>query len=135
MCYPLNGQDLSGETTPLEAGLTIFVDLQKPDFIGRESLLLQRTEGVKRRLVPFKMIGQSPPPRPHYGVFHNGQQISETTSGTLSPTLKAGIGMAYVPTELARIGQPLEIDIRGRRCPAIIEKKPLVRAKAAPAQP
>jgi aminomethyltransferase len=88
MCYPLNGQDLSSETTPLEAGLTIFVDLQKPDFIGRESLLLQRTEGVKRRLVPFKMTGQSPPPRPHYAVFHSGQQISETTSGTLSPNIK-----------------------------------------------
>ena len=71
------------------------------------------------------MTGASPPPRSHYGVLKDGEQIAETTSGSLSPTLKIGIGMAYVPTELARIGEPIEIDIRGRRFPATIEKKPL----------
>jgi aminomethyltransferase len=128
MCYPLNGSDLTPETTPIEAGLSIFVDLQKPAFIGRDVLVRQRSEGVKRRLVPFKMTGTCPPPRSHYGVFKNGAQISETTSGTLSPTLRVGIGMAYIPTELARIGEEIEIDIRGRRFPAVIEKKPLHRA-------
>jgi aminomethyltransferase len=127
MCYPLNGSDLSVETTPLEAGLSIFVDLQKPDFIGREPLVLQREQGVKRRLVPFKMKDKSPPPRAHYPVYKNGVQIAETSSGSLSPILNIGIGMAYVPTEFARIGEEIEIDIRGRRFPATIEKKPLVR--------
>ncbi|HEX8296124.1 MAG TPA: glycine cleavage system aminomethyltransferase GcvT [Chthoniobacteraceae bacterium] len=131
MCYPLNGSDLSSATTPLEAGLGIFVDLQKPAFIGREPLLRQRTEGVQRRLVPFKMTGASPPPRSHYGVFRNSTKISETTSGTLSPTLKTGIGMTYVPTEFARIGEQIEIEIRGRLFPALIEKKPLHRASSA----
>ncbi len=131
MCYPLNGNDLAADTTPIEAGLGIFVDLNKPAFIGRETLARQRAEGVKRRLVPFKMTGACPPPRSHYGVFKNGTQISETTSGTLSPTLKAGIGMAYIPTEFARIGEEIEIDIRGRRFPAVIEKKPLHRAGTA----
>lgn len=131
MCYPLNGNDLSTDTTPIEAGLGIFVDLQKPTFVGRETLAQQRSAGVKRRLVPFKMIGPCPPPRSHYGVFKNGAQISETTSGTLSPTLKVGIGMAYIPTEFARIGEQIEIDIRGRRFPAVIEKKPLHRAGTA----
>lgn len=130
MCYPLNGSDLSPETTPLEAGLSIFVDLAKPDFVGREALARQKAEGVKRRLVPFKMIGASPPPRSHYGVFKNGIKITETTSGSLSPTLKAGIGMAYVPTEHARIHEPIEIEIRGRLYPAAIEKKPLRRAES-----
>ena len=125
MCYPLNGSDLSPDTTPLEAGLSIFVDLQKPDFIGRDALLAQKQAGIARRLVPFRMKGASPPPRPHYGVFKNGKKITETTSGSLSPTLKVGIGMAYVPTEFARIGEEIEIDIRGRKFPATVQKKPL----------
>ena len=128
MCYPLNGSDLSPQTTPLEAGLSIFVDLNKPDFVGRETLLQQKKEGVKRRLVPFKMQGACPPPRSHYGVFKAGARIAETTSGGLSPTLKAGIGMAYIPTEFARINEEIEIEIRGKRFPALIEKKPLHRA-------
>lgn len=127
MCYPLNGNDLSPETTPIEAGLGIFVDLQKPAFTGRDALAKQRAEGVQRRLVPFKMTGACPPPRPHYSVFKNGEKITETTSGTLSPTLKAGIGMAYIPTAFARIGEQIEIEIRGQRHPALIEKKPLHR--------
>ncbi len=128
MCYPLNGSDLAPDTTPIEAGLSIFVDLQKPGFIGREALLRQKQEGVKRRLVPFKMVGASPPPRAHYAIYKGDQKIAETTSGSLSPTLKAGIGMAYIPTEFARINEQIEIEIRGKRFPAVIEKKPLHRA-------
>ena len=127
MCYPLNGSDLSPDTTPLEAGLSIFVDLQKPAFIGRDTSVAakKRRRRVKRRLVPFKMQGATPPPRAHYPVYRDGQKIAETTSGSLSPTLKIGIGMAYVPVAHARIGEDLEIEIRGRRFPAKIEKKPL----------
>jgi aminomethyltransferase len=127
MCYPLNGSDLSADRTPLEAGLSIFVDLRKPDFIGREALVEQRTNGIRQRLVPFKMVGKTPPPRAHYPVFKGDAQIAETTSGTLSPTLGMGIGMAYIPTEFARINEGIEIDIRGRRFAAVIEKKPLVQ--------
>jgi aminomethyltransferase len=64
--------------------MSIFVDLQKPAFVGREALLAQRDAGVQRRLVPFKMAGNSPPPRAHYPVFKDGEQITWTTSGTLS---------------------------------------------------
>jgi len=127
MCYPLNGSDLGADTTPIEAGLGMFVDLQKPDFIGRRKLAEQKERGVKRRLVPFKMTGASPPPRSHYPVFKGGAKIAETTSGSLSPTLKAGIGMAYILTEFALINEQIEIEIRGRRFPATIEKKPLHR--------
>ena len=73
MCYPLNGSDLSPEHNPLEAGLGFFVDLTKPNFIGREKLLREKEAGSSRRLVPFKMKGKSPPPRPHYRVFRNGR--------------------------------------------------------------
>ncbi len=127
MCYPLNGSDLSASHTPIEAGMSFFVDLEKPDFIGRSKLAEQRAQGVSKRLVPFKMKGKTPPPRSHYKIFKNGEAIAETTSGTLSPTLGIGIGMAYIPSEFARINEEIEIDIRGRRFPATIEKKPLHR--------
>ncbi len=125
MCYPLNGSDLSPAHTPIEAGMSFFVDMEKPAFIGRSKLAQQRQGGVQHRLVPFKMKGKTPPPRPHYRVFKNGEPIAETTSGTVSPSLGIGIGMAYVPAEFARINEEIEIEIRGRRFPATIQKKPL----------
>ena len=69
VCYPLNGADLSPTRTPLEAGLGFFVDLEKPEFVGRSSLLAQKEAGLKQRLVALKADGKSPPPRAHYGVF------------------------------------------------------------------
>ncbi len=127
MCYPLNGADLSPARTPIEAGLSIFIDMHKPAFVGREALVRQKQDGIAHRLVPFKMAGNTPPPRPHYAIFRDGAQVAEACSGTLSPSLNCGIGMAYVPAEIARIGEPLEIDIRGRRFAACVEKKPLYR--------
>jgi len=125
MCYPLNGSDLSPDHTPLEAGLSIFVDMEKQEFIGRDALVKQKAEGVKRRLVPFKMKDKSPPPRAHYPIHKNGSKISEITSGSQSPSLNIGIGMAYIPTEYARINEEIEVDIRGKLFRATIEKKPL----------
>lgn len=127
MCYPLNGSDLSPQHNPLEAGLGFFVDLAKPGFIGRAKLLQERERGLSRRLVPFKMKGQSPPPRPHYRVFRNGAADGELTSGTLSPSLNYGIGMAYLTTPVPKPGEEIEIEIRGQRFPAVIEKKPLYK--------
>jgi aminomethyltransferase len=130
MCYPLNGSDLSPERSPLEAGLSIFVDLNKPDFIGRDVLAEQKAKGVSTRLVPLKVVGASPPLRAHYPVFKGDTQVGELCSGTLSPSLKAGIGLAFLPTAIARIGEELEIDVRGRRLPARVEKKPFYQPAA-----
>ncbi len=127
MCYPLNGSDLSSNRNPLEAGLGFFVDLQKPHFTGRETLVETKTNGARERLVAFKMSGKGPPPRPHYSVFNNGARVGEITSGTLSPSLNIGIGMAYVSAASAKVGTPLEVEIRGQRFPATIEKKPLFK--------
>jgi aminomethyltransferase len=124
MCYPLNGSDLSPDRTPLEAGLSIFVDLNKPEFIGRDVLAEQKAKGVSSRLVPLKIVGTSPPLRAHYPVFKGDLQVGELCSGTLSPSLKAGIGLAFLPAGYARIGEEFEIDVRGRRLPARVEKKP-----------
>lgn len=131
MCYPLNGNDLSPEHTPIEAGLGFFVALEKPAFIGRGPLAAQKADGPARKLAAFKMVGATPPPRAHYAVWKDGMQVGETCSGGLSPSLKCGIGLAYVPAEVAKPGTGLEIDIRGRRFPAVVEKKPLWRGSAA----
>ena len=127
MCYPLNGSDLSPERNPIEAGLGFFVDLTKPNFIGREVLLKTKEDGPREKLVPFKMKEKGPPPRPHYGVLQNGERIGEVTSGTLSPSLNWGVGMAYVSAPHARIGKQIDIEIRGQKFPATIEKKPLYK--------
>ncbi len=127
MCYPLNGSDLSPERNPIEAGLGFFVDLTKPNFIGRDVLLETKEKGPRERLVPFRMKEKGPPPRPHYAVFENGEHIGEVTSGTLSPTLNWGVGMAYVSTARAKIGAQIDIEIRGQKFPATIEKKPLYK--------
>jgi aminomethyltransferase len=127
MCYPLNGNDLTPEHTPLEAGLGFFVDLAKPNFTGREVLLKQKEDGLKRRLAPFKMKAKGPPPRPHYAVYRGDERLGEVNSGTLSPSLGEGIGMAYLPAEHAKVGTELEVEIRGQKFPAVIEKKPLYK--------
>jgi aminomethyltransferase len=127
MCYPLNGSDLSPERNPIEAGLGFFVDLTKPNFIGRDVLVETKEKGPHEKLVPFRMKEKGPPPRPHYAVFENGDRVGEVTSGTLSPSLNWGIGMAYVSTGHAKIGSQIDIEIRGQKFPATIEKKPLYK--------
>ncbi len=126
---PLNGSDLNAETTPLEAGLRFFVKLEKPeDFPGKAVLRSQHENGVPRRLVCIQLNGKTPPPRAHYGIFVDGKQVSELTSGGLSPSLSVGIGLAYLPPEMAEIGTSLEVDIRGRRYEAQVVKRPFYRS-------
>jgi glycine cleavage system T protein (aminomethyltransferase) len=127
MCYPLNGSDLSPKRNPIEAGLEFFVDLAKTNFIGRNVLLKAKVNGTREKLVPFQMKEKVPPPRPHYAVFQNGERIGEVTSGTLSPSLNRGIGMAYVSAKHVKIGAQIDIEIRGQKFPATIEKKPLYK--------
>jgi aminomethyltransferase len=127
MCYPLNGSDLSPERNPIEAGLGVFVDFTKPNFIGRDVLLKTKENGSREKLVPFKMNDKGPPPRPYYSVFENGERIGEVTSGTLSPSLNWGVGMAYITALHAKIGARVDIEIRGQKFPATIEKKPLYK--------
>jgi len=127
MCYPLNGSDLSPERNPIEAGLGVFVDLAKPNFIGRDFLLRTKENGPREKLVSFRMEEKGPPPRPHYAVFGHGERIGEVTSGTLSPSLNWGIGLAYIDAPRAKVGAKIGIEIRGQKFPAVIEKKPLYK--------
>ena len=127
VCFPLNGQDLDEDHTPLEAGLGIFVKLDKGDFVGREALATQKAAGVPRKLVAFAMEGKAPPPRSHCRVFHQGEAVGEVTSGAQSPSLQKGVGMAYVPMEIARPDMTIDIEIRTQGFPARIQSKPLYR--------
>ena len=127
MCYPLHGNDITEDTTPIEAGLGKFISFDKGAFVGRDILVRQKESGVNRKLVAFKMTEKAPPPRPHYPVVANGRKIGEVSSGTQSPTLSVGIGMGYVEAAEARVGAPVEIEIRGKRFAAVIEKKPILK--------
>jgi aminomethyltransferase len=128
MGYPLYGHELTTETTPLEAGLSYFVDLEGDDFVGKQALMDQKTVGLKKKCIAFQMKGRSAPPRPEYKVLSDdGTQIGMVTSGTSSPSLNNGIGMAYVDINHAKIGNGINIEIRGRTFPAEIVKKPIYR--------
>jgi aminomethyltransferase len=129
VCYPLNGADLAPTRTPLEAGLGFFVDLEKPVFVGRSSLVAQKEAGLRQRFVALKSDGKAPPPRAHYRVFAGERQVGELTSGTLSPSLGVGIGLGYVDVPFSNPGQKVEIDVRGRRFAATVEKKPLYKKR------
>jgi len=127
VCYPLNGSDLSQDRTPLEAGLASFVDLEKGEFIGREALCAQKKIGIRQRLCALKAAEKSPPFRPHYPLFAGGEGVGELTSGTQSPTLGVGIGLGYLDAGFAQPGRKVEIEIRGRKYAAQVEKKPLYK--------
>jgi aminomethyltransferase len=127
VCYPLYGHELDEYTTPMEAGLGFFVSLDKGEFVGRPVLAEQKSNGVRKKCIAFKMTDKSAPPRPHYPIWANGANVGDVTSGTQSPSLGAGIGMGFIPTGLAKPGTAIEIEIRGRRAPAMTVPKPIYR--------
>ena len=128
MGYPLNGNDLSPARSPIEAGLGFFCDLTKPEFVGRATLARQKAAGPQLKLTAIQYTDKGAPPRAHYPVTNSdGQAIGELTSGVLSPSLMTGIGMAYLPAEYSQPGTPLQIEVRGRRYPAQVVKKPFYK--------
>ena len=126
MGMALYGNDLDDTTTPLEASLGWLVKMKKGDFVGRDALAKQKDEGVKRKLVGFTTSERSFP-RHGYPVFAKGKPSGEVRSGTMSPTLGIPIGTAYVPPDSAAEGSPLEIEIRGKRIPATVQKMPFYK--------
>ena len=92
--YSLYGSDIDEVTTPLEAGLEGFVNFEK-EFVGKEALLKQKSEGAARQKVAFKVSGRRSP-RHHYGIFTGQQQVGSVTSGVFSPMLACGIGIGFV---------------------------------------
>ncbi|MDX6646477.1 MAG: aminomethyltransferase [Miltoncostaeaceae bacterium] len=125
MGYPLYGQDLSRERTPIEAGLGWACDLAGGGFTGAEVLRRQAEAGTAERLAIFRLT-EPGIPRAGNEVLVEGRDAGRVTSGSLSPTLGVGIGMAYVDAETARPGHEIAIDVRGRLKAARTERRPLV---------
>lgn len=130
---PLFGHELTDDTTPLDAGLGKFVDMERPGFVGRDALLAIRdTGGPERRLVCLAMKQRGPVPRQGTAVCVPGVEdpVGIVTSGIMSPSLGVNVAMAYVDRQWARIGTGLEFDIRGRRHPADVVRRPFYRRSA-----
>ena len=125
---PLYGQEIDKDITPLEAGLGFCVKLAKDDFIGKEALTKQKSEGLKRKSVGFEMIDKGIP-RSHYDVYADGKKIGYVTTGSFSPTLKKNIGLALIDADYAREGTEIEVSIRGKNLKAQIIKKPFYTKK------
>jgi len=125
VCFHLHGNDLSPDRNPIEAGLGWCCN-EGTGFIGAEAVLRARREGTEERLVPFKIEGAGIP-REGNPVLSGEDRVGAVTSGTFSPSLEVGIGMAYVRADLAQPGTEVEIDVRGKRRSARIASKPLYR--------
>lgn len=121
----LYGHELSPEISPLEAGLGWIVKLDKGDFVGRDALFAQKENGVPRRWVGLRMLDRGIP-REHYPVYAGERQIGVVTSGTMSPSLKVGIGLALVETPYAKLDGEVEVGVRGRRLKAKLVRTPFI---------
>jgi aminomethyltransferase len=121
VCYPLYGNELTEDRGPIEAGLGWAVK-EDTGFIGSDAVRAARAAGPREKLAPFKLTGAGVP-RPGCPVAGGGQ----VTSGTYSPSLRIGVGMAYLPTERAVPGSEITIDVRGRERPAVVAAKPLLK--------
>ena len=121
VCYPLYGNDLTEERGPIEAGLG-WCCKEQTGFVGSERVAVVRERGPTEKLVALR-LSERGIPRQGNPVIGGG----EVTSGTLSPSLGVGIGMAYLPAGRAQSGQEIEIDVRGSRRPAVVVEKPIYR--------
>ena len=122
MC--LYGNDIDEKTTPLEARINFVVKLHKADFLGREALVKQKAEGVKRKRVGLKML-EPGIPRAGSEVLLGGRRIGNVTSGTFSPLLKIGVAMAYVEPDHAKSEETVDVKIRNKSVKAKIVRFPL----------
>jgi aminomethyltransferase len=123
MGYPLHGQDISPETSPVDARLSWAV---KPGtgFTGEDAFVAARAAGPARRLVGLRVLERGIP-RAHCTVRRDGADVGETTSGTFSPTLRQGIAMGYLDAAV-QAGDRVEIDVRGKSLPAEVVRPPFV---------
>ncbi|MCB1024504.1 MAG: glycine cleavage system aminomethyltransferase GcvT [Acidobacteria bacterium] len=121
----LYGHEISDEITPLEANLGWICKL-KTDFIGRDALAAQKSEGLKRKLVGFEVTDRGIA-RDECDVYINGEKVGQVTSGSPAPYLKKNIGLAFVPIEFANVGQEIKIDVRGRHITAEIVPTPFYK--------
>lgn len=127
MGYPLHGQDLSVDISPVQAGSGWAVGWKKPEFWGREALIAEKESGPKRVLRGLELVARGIP-RAHCAVEDGeGNVIGEVTSGTFSPTLSKGIALALIKPNID-MGAHVFVDVRGRKLEAVVTKPPFVAA-------
>ena len=119
----LYGNDIWNETTPLEADLEWICKFDKDDYIGKSTMLQQKKEGIKKKLVGFEMLERGIP-RQHYKIEKNGEEIGEVTSGSFAPYLKKTIGLGYLKLPFDKIDTKIDIIIRNKPVKAIVVKTP-----------
>lgn len=119
---PLYGDELSEDITPIEASLSMFVKLDKPEFIGKEALATQKADGVKRRIVGIELEGNAIP-RHGYPVEIDGKQIGEITTGYRSISTGKSVAMAMIEKPYDKLGTNVEVRIRKKTFPAKVIKK------------
>ena len=125
--FCLYGNDIDDTTSPIEAGLGWITKFAEgKEFIDREVLAKQKAEGVERKLVAFKLTERGIPRHGYELADTEGNVIGVVTSGTMSPTLREGIGMGYVKTAHAAVGSPITVIIRGKLIKAEVVKAPFV---------
>jgi aminomethyltransferase len=125
VCFPLHGHELTPERNPIEAGLG-WCCAEATGFLGSQAVAAARAEGTAERLAPF-LIEAAGIPRDGNPVLAGGEAAGVVTSGTFSPSLERGAGIAYVRSDLAEPGTELEIDVRGKHRAARVASKPLYR--------
>ncbi|HKQ78732.1 MAG TPA: glycine cleavage system aminomethyltransferase GcvT [Blastocatellia bacterium] len=122
----LYGNDIDNTITVLEADLGWICKLNKGEFIGRESLVRQKEEGLTRKLIGFEVTDKGIA-RDHYPIFLNGREAGVVSSGSHAPYLKKNIGLGYLPIEHTGIGTEFEIDVRGRKLSAQVVQTPFYK--------
>ncbi len=126
MGFCLYGNDINDTTSPIEAGLGWVTKFTKP-FVNSENLLKQKEAGTARKLVGFEMAERAIPRHDYEICDADGKTIGIVTSGTMSPSLKIGIGMGYVPSALAAPGSEIYVKIREKLSKAIVVKVPFLK--------
>lgn len=119
---PLYGDELADDISPIEASLSMFVKLDKPEFIGKEALAKQKAEGVKRRIVGLELEGNAIP-RHGYPVEVNGEVVGEITTGYRSISTGKSVAMAMIKKPYDKLGTEVEVRIRKKTFPAKVVKK------------
>lgn len=123
MGFCLYGNDIDQTTNPLEAGLGWITKLEKGDFVGKSVLVKAKESGLQKKLAGF-VIPERAVARHGCNIRKNGATVGHVTSGTFSPSLQKGIAMGYVRADLAKPGQDLQLDIRGKAVSATVMKLP-----------
>lgn len=126
MGFCLYGNDIDETTSPLEAGLGWITKFTK-DFVNSEALKEEKERGLKQKLVGFELEGRGIPRQGYEIVDEESQVIGQVTSGTMSPSLGKAIGMGYVPTEMAKPGTQIFIQVRKKAIPATVVKTPFFK--------